>query len=260
MMIFDSHIHTVFSADAEMKAEEALAAAAKHGIGLVFTEHLDADYVSKEGKTFSFEPHAYWQAYEHLRGDNLCLGVEIGMRRSTRDFSEEFSRQVPFDLIICSQHLVDDLDIYYPDYYEGKDKKTAYHRYFVQMAENLRDHAFANVLGHIDYICRYAPYADKNIAYADFADEIDAVLKAAILTDTVMEINTRRLGDKEALDSLTPIYKRYQELGGHFVTLGSDAHTPDAVGAHLQLAYDFAESLRLTPVTFRQRHMVNSPK
>jgi histidinol-phosphatase (PHP family) len=75
-----------------------------------------------------------------------------------------------------------------------------------------------------------------------------------------MEINTRRLGAKEALDSLVPIYQRYRELGGRFVTLGSDAHTPEAVGAHFRLSYDFAESLKLTPVSFSQQQMVNSLK
>lgn len=259
-MLFDSHIHTEFSADSEMKAAEALAAARKQGVGLVFTEHLDADYTSKEGKIFSFDPDAYWQTYAHLRGENLCLGVEIGMRESTRDLSADFSQQVPFDLIIVSQHMVDDLDIYYPDYYEGKDKQTAYHRYFEQMAENLKTHSFGNTLGHIDYICRYAPYKDPEIYYREFADEIDNVLQTAIDHEVVMEINTRRLGAKEALENLLPIYKRYQEMGGRFVTLGSDAHSADAVGAHLLLAYDFAESLKLTPVTFRKRQMVNCQK
>lgn len=259
-MLFDSHIHTEFSADSEMKAAEALAAAEKQGIGLVFTEHLDAEFVAKDGKAFTFAPHAYWQAYNQLRGENLRLGVEIGMRPQTRDFSEEFSRRVPFDLIICSQHLVDDIDIYYPDYYEGKDQQTAYHRYFVQMAENLKEHSFANVLGHIDYICRYAPYAQPDIVYADFADEIDAVLRTAIVTDTVMELNTRRLGDKAAREYLRPIYQRYRELGGQFVTLGSDAHDVSAVGAHLQLAYDFAASLNLRPVSFAQQRMVSCQK
>ena len=255
-MIVDSHIHTAFSADSEMQAAEALAAAARQGIGLVFTEHLDADYTSKEGKVFAFDPQAYWQKYSQLQGDNLHLGVEIGMRESTREFSEDFSRQVPFDFILCSQHMVDDLDIYYPDYYEGKDKQEAYHRYFVQMAENIKAHSFAHALGHIDYICRYAPYDDADIHYAEFADEIDAVLRNVLACDVVMEINTRRLGAKEALESLVPIYQRYRELGGRFVTLGSDAHTPEAVGAHLRLAYDFAESLKLTPVTFSQQQMI----
>ena len=256
-MLFDSHVHTEFSADSEMKAAEALAVAEKLGIGLVFTEHLDAGFTAKDGKEFSFVPHDYWQAYSHLRGDTLRLGVEIGMRASTRDFSEEFSRQVPFDMIICSQHLVDDIDIYYPDYYAGKDKQEAYHRYFVQMAENLKAHSFANTLGHIDYICRYAPYEKPDIIYTDFADEIDAVLQTAIETDTAMEINTRRLGDRAALESLLPIYRRYKEMGGRFVTIGSDAHGDDAIGTHMQLACDFAESLGLMPVTFCQQHLVD---
>ena len=38
-MLFDSHSHTVFSADSEMPAEEALRAAKAKGLGLVFTEH-----------------------------------------------------------------------------------------------------------------------------------------------------------------------------------------------------------------------------
>jgi histidinol-phosphatase (PHP family) len=57
-----------------------------------------------------------------------------------------------------------------------------------------------------------------------------------------------------------PIYRRYRELGGRFVTLGSDAHAPEAVGAHLRLAYDFAESLKLTPVTFSRQQMVTCSK
>ena len=40
-MIFDSHSHTAFSADSEMKAADAIAMAEKAGVGLVFTEHLD---------------------------------------------------------------------------------------------------------------------------------------------------------------------------------------------------------------------------
>jgi histidinol-phosphatase (PHP family) len=44
------------------------------------------------------------------------------------------------------------------------------------------------------------------------------------------------------------------------VTLGSDAHTPEAVGAHLMLAYDFAESVKLKTVTFSRQQMMNCLK
>ena len=51
-MIFDSHSHTEFSGDSEMKGKDALKAAAKQGLGLVFTEHLDFDYPGDIDFTF----------------------------------------------------------------------------------------------------------------------------------------------------------------------------------------------------------------
>ena len=53
-MIFDSHSHTEFSGDSEMKGKDALKAAAKQGLGLVFTEHLDFDYPGDID--FTFDP------------------------------------------------------------------------------------------------------------------------------------------------------------------------------------------------------------
>ena len=76
------------------------------------------------------------------------------------------------------------------------------------------------------------------------------VLKAAIETETVLELNTRRFGEKLAIKELVPVYSRYRELGGRRVTLGSDAHTADDIGAHFAAAWDFAEALGLQVVTF----------
>lgn len=61
-MIFDSHSHTAFSADSEMQAADAIEKAREAGVGLAFTEHLDLDYPGE--MAFSFDPQAYWQAYE----------------------------------------------------------------------------------------------------------------------------------------------------------------------------------------------------
>ena len=109
-MIFDSHSHTAFSADSEMKAADAIAMADKAGVGLVFTEHLDFDYPGE--MDFSFDPQAYWQAYEPYRGDNLRLGIEIGMNEAILEGNLHFLEQEPFDLVIGSQHIVDGQDIY----------------------------------------------------------------------------------------------------------------------------------------------------
>lgn len=252
-MIFDSHSHTAFSADSDMRAQDALQKAQDSGVGIVFTEHLDLDYPGD--LDFTFDPHAYWQAYEPLRGEHVRLGVEIGMWEQTRERSAAFVKEVPFDLVIGAIHLVDGGDIYYPEFYAGRQKSEVYHRYYEQMAENLRRHDFVDVLAHIDYIARYAPYDNPEIAYGDFRDDIDEVLRAVIETGTVLELNTRRLGSRRALKELVPVYRRYRELGGRYVTIGSDAHTADAVACHFQTAAELADALDLQIVTFCNRRM-----
>ena len=52
-----------------------------------------------------------------------------------------------------------------------------------------------------------------------------------------------------------PIYTRYRELGGRYVTLGSDAHVAEAIGAHFAAAEELAAATRLRIVTFKERHM-----
>lgn len=252
-MIFDSHSHTAFSADSDMRAQDALQKAQESDVGIVFTEHLDLDYPGK--LDFTFDPHAYWQAYEPLRGERVRLGVEIGMWEQTRERSAAFVKEVPFDLVIGAIHLVDGGDIYYPEFYAGRQKSEVYHRYYEQMAENLRRHDFVDVLAHIDYIARYAPYDNPEIAYGDFCEDIDEVLRAVIETGTVLELNTRRLGSRRALKELVPVYRRYRELGGRYVTIGSDAHTADAVACHFRTAAELTDALDLQIVTFCNRRM-----
>ena len=84
------------------------------------------------------------------------------------------------------------------------------------------------------------------------------MLRTALETDTIMELNTRRLGDKEAAEKLLTIYQRYYALGGRYVSLGSDAHTAQNIGMNFQVALELAEAAKLQPVTFTQRKMLLS--
>ena len=250
-MIFDSHSHTSFSADSDMTAEDALKAARARGLGIVFTEHLDVDFPGE--LDFSFDPAAYWKQYEPLRGDNLHLGIEVGMQAGTAEASRAFVTRAPFDFVIGSVHLLRGIDIYEKECFEGREKDELYREYFRTMAEMIACHDFIDVLGHIDYIARTAPYENPELSYGAFADEIDAVLRTAVAQGVVLELNTRRLGSRRALKELAPIYARYHELGGRYVTLGSDAHGADAIGANFAAAEDFARAMGLSIVTFFAR-------
>ena len=251
-MIFDSHMHTKYSADSEMLPRDAIAKAETLGFGVVFTEHFD--YNLPGDIDFTFVPEDYWREYKPLRGQNVRLGVEVGMEEIARKPAADFIKRVPFDLVIGSIHLVDRLDIYYPEYYAGKDKKTAYRKYFAAMAEEAAVGDF-DVLAHIDYICRAAPYDDPEIDYAFFKEDIDKVLKIVVERGKVLELNTRRLNTRRGLKELVPIYTQYKKLGGKYVTIGSDAHKVEAVCNYFDLAINLTKELDLKIVTFCERRL-----
>lgn len=249
-MIFDSHMHTKYSADSEMLATDAINRANELQIGIVFTEHFDFDIPGD----FVFEPEEYFKEYKSLRSDKVRLGIEIGMEKIAREPAQKFLQRGNFDMVIGSIHVVDRLDIYYPEYYEGKDKLTAYNKYFDAMIEEVEIGDF-DVLAHIDYICRAAPYENPEIDYLTFKTKIDEVLKILVERDKVLELNTRRFNSERAVNELKPIFKRYKELGGKYVTIGSDAHRVEVIGNHFDVAKKFADKLDLQVVTFCNRQL-----
>ena len=253
-MIFDSHMHTEVSADSAMKAKDALERAAKLGIGAVFTEHEDMDFPGE--KDFTFSPEDYWKKYEALRGkgERLRLGIELGMQEGLAEKNRAFLLRVPFDQVIGSIHTLMGFDLYYETLYKGREKDEVYRLYLKTMAHCVRSHGeFIDILAHIDYIARYAAYLDTELTYAVYGEEIDEVLTALIETDTVLELNTRRFDAPQGKASLVPIFRRYRELGGREVTLGSDAHNAAAIGFAFREAHDMAENLGLRIVTFFAR-------
>lgn len=251
-MIFDCHTHTKFSADSEMLASDAINRAKNLNLGIIFTEHFDYDVPGEYD--FTFDPKKYFDEYKNLRGAKIRLGVEVGLRKSAREINKNFIDSANFDLVIGSIHIVDDFDIYYPEFFEGKDKNTAYKKYFAAMSEEAAVEDF-DVLGHIDYICRSAPYENPALDYENFKSEIDEVLKIIVEREKILELNTRRLNKKSVLKELLPIYRQYKNLGGKFITIGSDAHKVENVGKNFQTALELSEELNLTPVTFSRRRL-----
>lgn len=249
--MFDSHIHTTFSTDSKMNIEDALKRAETLDLGLVITEHMDINYPSND--SYKFHQEEYFKQYSKYISSKLLLGIELGMALNCIEANKVLTERYTFDYVIGSVHLVNELDIYGAAYYEGKTKQKAYEEYLRYIYNCIKTHSFVNALGHIDYISRYARYEDKEIYYEDFTDYIDEILRLLVANNIAIELNTRRLGNKSAAISLLKIYKRYYELGGRMVTLGSDAHTVEAIGSNFNVGTDIIAACNLTPVYFRER-------
>lgn len=135
----------------------------------------------------------------------------------------------------------------------GRTKREVYGQYFESMLSCIQNYDFIDSLGHIDYIARYARFSDTEVHYQEFPDYIDAVLKTLAEQGKAIEINTRRLESKTTVTALTAIYRRFYELGGRMVTLGSDAHKFQDIGKHFDIALEVARSSGLVPVSFKAR-------
>ena len=250
-MLFDTHVHTTFSTDSKMNIATALKRAADLGQGITITEHMDLAY--PEPEAFTFDVKAYFEEYEQYRNDKLLLGIEVGMRPDCLEDNRRIVEGHSFDYVIGSIHVVENADIYHSSFYESRSKQEVYNFYFDAMLNCLKNHDFIDSLGHIDYIARYAQYQDPDIHYNEFSDRLDEIVRAAAEREKALEINTRRLTSPEAAKQLLPIYKRFAEVGGKIVTIGSDAHKPDDIGRGLAMAQEMAEACNLKVVYFKQR-------
>lgn len=251
-MIVDSHIHTEVSSDSRLKLSDAHRRAEELGIGITLTEHIDLGYPT-EGM-FTFDPKDYFARYGDMRSERVRLGVEIGMQTEYTDANRAIAHSAPFDYVLGSIHMVDGIDLYNEEYYHGKPKQMTYGRYFESMIDCLRSDTYIDALAHIDYICRYARYDDTEIEYRAFADYIDEVLHLVIEREIALELNTRRLYTApQAAYMLDTIYRRYYDLGGRLVTIGSDAHKTDAIGWAVSDAMSLIERWKLRPVYYENR-------
>ena len=109
--------------------------------------------------------------------------------------------------------------------------------YFACTLENIRSVTGFQALGHLDYVVRYGHGREKEYSYRAYADVIDEILRELICRGIALEVNSGGL--KYGLGFPNPhpdVLKRYRELGGEILTLGSDAHAPE------HIAYNFKET------------------
>ncbi|QCX32812.1 histidinol phosphate phosphatase [Caloramator sp. E03] len=252
--MFNCHVHTSFSSDCNMGINEAIEVLNEKKLGVIITDHMDLG-LCEDGR-FTFDVKEYFNEYEKYRNDRLLLGIEIGMTKDYKNENKKIALNSPFDYVLGSLHVVNGFDPFYDEYYVGKNKKEAYEEYFLCMLENIKIYDFIDCLGHIDYIARYGRFEDKEIYYDDYKDFIDEILKIVAQRDISIEINTRRLEDKVAYENLYNIYKRFKELGGKIVTIGSDSHKAIDIEKNLNEALKMIKDLKLTPVYYKNRKAV----
>ena len=131
-----------------------------------------------------------------------------------------------------SIHQVGDNEFWTQDFQRGKTQQEYNERYYGEMLEVVRAYKNYSVLGHMDLIVRYDQagiYPFEKVKHL-----VEQILKIVIADGKGIEVNTssHRYGLNDTTPSLE-ILKLYRRLGGKIITIGSDSHRPEHLGAYL---------------------------
>ncbi|MCO7176289.1 PHP domain-containing protein [Sporolactobacillus kofuensis] len=257
-MPFDTHNHTKFSFDAEMTVDEALKKADKYNLNLVLTEHYDLNERQENGSAVDFAINNYFDTYSSYRGDRLLLGIELGLdnRKDYIAHNRKIIESHPFDMVIGSVHNLQEFDLYSDRAKNFLSKQDFFTQYLLYAEHTIHQNPYIDTFAHIDYPCRYLNYRDNSLRYEDFPLLIDNLLFTLIENDICLEINLRLIDQAPFREGLESIVRRYKELGGRYVTIGGDNHTPDTIGTLYPLGLAMAKEYSLIPVYFKNRKRI----
>ena len=254
--MFDFHMHTRVSFDGHdtglAMAQAAQAAGLKE---ICFTDHLDYDPLGKMG-VLAFDTNAYNAEYDQLEGPGLIIrrGCEFGMTPTNRpQFLQDLQRR-PFDFVLGSVHFVDDLDVYYEEYWSGKSIFQAERRYLESTLECVQVHEDYDVLAHLTYIAKtHCHPSPRLVVYEDHRELIDEILRILVSKGKGLEMNSSGVDRCGGFLPTADIFRRFRELGGEIVTIGSDAHNESRVGQYTHRAAEHLKEIFGYVCTFEDR-------
>ena len=257
--MFDFHMHTTVSYDGHNTPLEMARSAVDAGLKeICFTDHRDYQQsVPRETTAYSLE--AYRSAYEGLEIPGLVIrhGTEVSLCPWNKAEIQADLRAYPYDFVLGSIHFIDDQDIYFPEFWAGRDFIAMERIYFEETLRCVQLHDDFDVLGHLTYIskCKGHP-CPRIIPLEDHKDVIAEIMKTLIAKGKGMEINTSgvdRCGDY--LPGI-PYLKLFKDLGGQIITVGSDAHTTDRVGQYTTDAMAIAKEIFGQVCTYQGRQPI----
>ena len=164
-----------------------------------------------------------------------------------------------FDFVLASQHNASNgEDIYYTHFQEwSSDEIHQYLTFYFEYLARIAKWNQYDVLAHLTYPLRYITgNCSIPIDLKKYADIIEDTLKTVAQNGKGIEINTSSLDD--GIKDFCPpfsIIRRFRELGGEYITIGSDAHAAENIGRGIEKAMETMVSNGFTHVTFyKQRH------
>lgn len=258
--VADMHTHSESSHDSSCPVEAMAQAQIARGTRIfAVTDHYDTSFHA-EGEGLAPIAQAYEKAAAVNRryaGQCTALaGVEIGEGFWRPASYERVSALVPYDVIIGSVHLVQYGELTMPysriDFSAlSQETIAAYLDAYFDDVLTMLDFADMDILAHLTCPLRYIQ-GKYGIAVdlSPYTEKIERIFRTIIRRGIALEINTSSYA---ALGSFMPdaaLVKQYLALGGHLITLGSDAHVAENASANFEPCLAMLREMGVTNVFY----------
>jgi histidinol-phosphatase (PHP family) len=255
----DAHLHTELSPDSAVPLELYCAQAAERGIPeIAITDHLDfmPGAPAYQYTSYKHREQMVRDAAERWAGRvTIRFGVELTYESRYEDQIREHLRTHSYDYSIGSVHALSDGPYArerLATFVAGKSVAEATAPYFAEVAAAIRSGLF-DTLGHMDVCKRWlVPW----FSAADFAaapEMYEPLLVALVESDTALEVNSSGLRHRTGETYPGPwVVRRFRELGGRRVTIGSDAHLPESFAFGIEEACEIVAAAGFDRLTLER--------
>lgn len=260
-MLIDYHLHSQFSCDSHTNIEAICQTAWETGLNeIAITDHMDFTWPHQYENHYIHDLEYYLNTihiFQERYAGKLTIrsGLEIGLEKHQFPEYEKILSKYSFDFIIGSVHEIGGIAVSQKAFFQNKTKQQVYRQYYQTILELIRQFDNFDVLGHLDYCKRYAPFPYEQGDHLIAMDLITEIFEELIKRNKGIEVNTS--GYRHCSAMCLPhfdILRHYRQLGGTCITIGSDSHRTSYVGYKTSETRDVLGALGYTHIsTFSQR-------
>lgn len=240
-MLFDMHTHSQNSHDSICPVKDTALAAIKNNISaFAVTDHCDIEfYTESDIPTCIKNSIKETEEASILFKDKVKIlkGIEIGEGIWNKKYTDEIINSCKYDVIIGSVHAARYKQYLNPysiiDFskMDIKEIENYLSLYFEDVLSTVKE-VPCDIMAHLTCPLRYitGKYNIK-IDMTKYKNKIFEILKYIINNSIAMEINTSSVSTTHRCFMPDEwIIKKFKDMGGYLVTLGSDSHIAQNVG------------------------------
>lgn len=262
----DIHNHSTLSPDGHDQpmrmAERAFGLGIKH---YALTDHIETekfdgwDYAGAVEKSYS----VYLEIKERFEGRmEVYYGVELGQPLFDLPLAERLLAEHDYDFVLGSTHRTRTYPFLnkIPD--SDEDRYRCMDEYFEEELRLAEWGKFCS-LSHLTFPLRFisGDFGGHEVDMSRYDAIIDKILETVIRQDIALEVNSS--GIRKGLHVPMPsaeYVRRYFGKGGRMVTVGSDAHRVEDVGADIPEVLDMLRDIGFAEIcVFRKKQPIFIP-